>query len=201
MRNAKIDNQNQNKKPLSRKDAFFGLHFDLHPNKNDTQLGEHLTEEMVARLLEQVCPDYVQYDCKGHPGYTGYPTRIGWSSPGIKQDSLAIWREVTSQYGVALFIHYSGVWDSVALEHHPEWARVDIEGNPDKNAISTFGPYCDELLIPQLKEVADAYDLNGVWVDGDCWAVQVDFSPAAKEAFTKATGIKEIPTKFSQSYS
>ena len=54
---------------------------------------------------------------------------------------------------------------------------------------------CDELLIPQLKEVADAYDLDGVWVDGDCWAVKPDFSDAAKEAFTKATGIKKIPTK------
>jgi len=190
-----MEKQNQNPKPLSRKDAFFGLHFDLHPSKNDTQLGEHLTEEMIARLLEQVRPDYVQYDCKGHAGYTGYPTRVGWASPGIKQDSLAIWRKITRQYSVGLFIHYSGVWDSVAVEHRPEWARIDAEGNPDKNAISTFGPYCDELLIPQLKEVVDAYDLNGVWVDGDCWAVQVDFSPAAKEAFTQATGIKEIPTK------
>ena len=150
---------------------------------------------MIAHLLETVQPDYVQYDCKGHPGYTGYPTRVGWPSPGIQKDSLAIWRKVTRAYGVRLFIHYSGVWDTVAVEHHPKWARLDAEGNPDKEVTSTFGPYCDELLIPQLKEVADAYDLDGVWVDGDCWAVQVDFSPAAREAFTQATGIHNIPTK------
>ena len=183
------------KKPLSRRETFFGLHFDLHPGAGDTQLGEHITENMIAGLLEKVQPDFVQYDCKGHAGYTGYPTKIGWASPGIKKDSLEVWRKITREYGVGLFIHYSGVWDSIAVEHHPEWACINADGTPDKNETSTFGPYCDEFLIPQLKEVADAYDLNGVWVDGECWAVKVDFSPAAKEAFTKATGIKEIPTK------
>ena len=185
----------RNRKSLSRKETFFGLHFDLHPAKNDTQLGEHITEEMIAGLIEKVRPDYVQYDCKGHAGYAGYPTKIGWPSPGIRKDSLAIWRKVTSDYGVGLFIHYSGVWDSVAVEHHPEWACINADGSPDKNATSTFGAYCDELLIPQLKEVADAYDLDGIWVDGECWAVKPDFSPAAREAFTKATGIEDIPTK------
>lgn len=183
------------KKRLSRRETFFGLHFDLHPGKDDTQLGEHITEDMIAKFLDKVKPDFVQYDCKGHAGYTGYPTKIGWASPGIKKDSLEIWRKVTKQYGVGLFIHYSGVWDSVALENHPEWACINADGTPDKNATSTYGAYLDELLIPQLKEVADAYDLDGVWVDGDCWAVKPDFSESAKEAFTKATGIKDIPTK------
>lgn len=183
------------KRPLSRKEAFFGLHFDLHPNANDTQLGEHITEEMIYNLINRVQPDFIQYDCKGHPGYTGYPTKVGWSSPGIKQDSLSIWRKVTEQHGIALFIHYSGVWDSVAVENHPEWACVNADGSYDKNITSTFGPYCDELLIPQLKEIIDNYNIDGVWVDGDCWAVEPDFSKNAREAFTKATGIQDIPTK------
>ena len=100
---------------LARKDCYFGLHFDLHPNKNDTALGRDLTEEMVERLLERVRPDYVQYDCKGHPGYLGYPSKVGTSAPGIVKDSLAIWRRVTARHGVALFIHFSGAWDSLAV--------------------------------------------------------------------------------------
>ena len=183
------------KTPLLRKKAFFGLHFDLHPVKEDTQLGNDLTEEMVERLLKKVKPDYVQYDCKGCPGYAGYPTKIGWPSPGIKKDSLAIWRKVTRMHGVALFVHYSGVWDSVAIEHHPEWACMDAAGKPDKNMTSTFSPYVDKLLIPQLKEIVDTYDVDGAWVDADCWAAQPDFGLAARTAFTQATGIKEIPTK------
>jgi len=181
------------RQPLPRSQAFFGLHFDLHPNKSDTSLGADVTEENIIRLLTRVRPDFVQYDCKGHPGYTGYPTKIGWASPGIVKDSLAIWRKVTQAHGVGLYIHYSGVWDSVALEHHPEWARVDAKGNKDTNNTSVFGPYVDQLLIPQLKGVTTAYSLDGIWADGECWAASLDYSPAALAAWEKETGLKEAP--------
>jgi hypothetical protein len=179
--------------PVPRNDAFFGLHFDLHPNRSDTVLGADVTEENIAALLDRVRPDYVQYDCKGHPGYAGYPTKIGWPSPGIVQDSLAVWRKVTKQRRVGLFIHYSGVWDSKAIEEHPDWARLDAQGKHDPNATSVFGPYVNELMIPQLKEVSAAYDLDGAWVDGECWAVQFDYSPAALEAWRNETGLDVAP--------
>jgi hypothetical protein len=180
---------------LPRRDCFFGLHFDLHPQKGDTQLGRDISEEMISNLLEKVRPDFVQYDCKGHAGYTGYPTKVGWPSPGIVKDSLALWRKVTKERGVGLYIHYSGVWDTVACQNRPEWARVDADGRPDPNNTSTFGPYVNELLIPQLKEVTDAYDLDGMWIDGECWAVQPDYSEAALKAFRDATGIIDTPKK------
>ncbi len=181
-------------RPRRRRDCFFGLHFDLHPGKADTELGKDLTEEMVDRLLSKVRPDYVQYDCKGHPGYAGYPTRVGTPSPGIVRDSLAVWRKVTGKRGVGLYVHYSGVWDSVAIEKHPDWARIDAEGRPDKDSTSTFGPYCDELLIPQMKELIDLYDVDGAWVDGDCWAVKPDFGPAARTAYKQRKGLDKMPT-------
>ncbi len=180
-------------RPVPRKDAYFGLHFDLHPNRSDTVLGADITEENIGALLDRVQPDYVQYDCKGHPGYAGYPTKIGWPSPGIVRDSLAIWRKVTKHRRVGLFIHYSGVWDSKAIEEHPDWARLDAQGRRDPNATSVFGPYVDELMIPQLKEVTAAYDLDGVWVDGECWAVQLDYSPVALEAWRRQTGLDAAP--------
>ena len=181
------------RRAIPRKDAFFGLHFDLHPQKGDTSLGADITEENIAALLERVKPDYVQYDCKGHAGYTGYPTKVGWPSPGIVQDSLAIWRKVTRERGVGLFVHYSGVQDFVAIEKHPDWACVGPNGEPDRKATSTFGPYVDQLLIPQLKEVSAAYDLDGAWVDGECWGARLDWSPAAIEAWKKETGYEEAP--------
>ncbi len=177
----------------SRKHAFFGLHFDLHAQQADTELGADVTEEMVGRLLDAVGPDYVQQDCKGHPGYTSYPTAVGTPSPGIEQDALAIWRKVTREHNVGLYVHYSGVFDVAAVRQHPEWARQDAEGKRDEQATSTFGRYVDELLIPQLTEVIEQYDIDGVWVDGDCWSARIDFGPEARGAFTDATGIEEAP--------
>ena len=187
---------NQNppeKKPVPRRDAFFGLHFDLHPNKTDVALGTDVSEENISRLLDRVRPDYVQYDCKGHVGWAGYPTDVGWPAPGIKKDSLAIWRKMTREHGVGLYIHYSGVWDSQAIEHYPDWARIDEKGNRDPNNTSVFGPYKDEMLVPQLKEVVAAYDLDGLWVDGECWAAQFDYSPQALAEWTRATGRTAAP--------
>jgi hypothetical protein len=178
---------------LPRKDCFLGLHFDLHPGKADKHLGEDLTEKDVAALLDRVRPDFVQYDCKGHAGYTGYPTRVGWASPGIVKDSLAIWRKATRERGVGLYIHYSGVFDMVAIEHHPDWARLRPDGSRDPDYTSTFGPYVDKLMIPQLREVFTAYDLDGAWVDGDCWGAQLDGSPAAVAAWKKETGFSDVP--------
>jgi len=179
--------------PIPRKDAFFGLHFDLHPQETDTSLGADVSEDNIRDLLTRVKPDYVQYDCKGHAGWTGYPTAVGWASPGIVKDSLAVWRKATRDFGVGLFIHYSGVWDSKAVKEHPEWARIGPDGKRDPNATSVFGPYVDKLLIPQLEEVTSKYGLDGVWADGECWAAQLDYSPAALAAWRKETGYRDAP--------
>ncbi|MDR3718800.1 MAG: hypothetical protein P4K98_08355 [Bryobacteraceae bacterium] len=178
---------------LRRADSFFGLHFDLHPNEKDTALGRDVSAEMVERLLAAAKPDFVQYDSKGHPGWLGWPSQVGPSAPGIVKDSLEIWRKVSAAHNVALYIHFSGVWDTQACARHPEWARIDKDGQRDKNETSTFGPYVDELMIRELREAASKYDLDGAWVDGECWATNPDYAPAVQEAFRKATGIEALP--------
>jgi hypothetical protein len=184
--------------PPSRKkraECFLGMHFDLHPQKGDTVLGRDVTEEMIERFLDKVKPDFVQYDCKGHAGWLGYPSRVSPSSPGIVNDSLALWRRVTARRGVALYIHFSGVWDSLAVAEHPEWARIGPDGKPDVNQTSLWGPYLDARMIPQLKEAAEKYDLDGAWVDGECWATKPDYAEAALKDFAAATGIRDAPRK------
>ncbi|MGJ5820480.1 hypothetical protein [Paludibaculum fermentans] len=170
---------------LRRSESYFGLHFDLHPNEKDTVLGRDVTEAMVENLLVHARPDFVQYDSKGHPGWLGWPSKVGPSAPGIVQDSLAVWRKVTARRGVALYIHFSGVWDSEAVKRHPEWARVGPKGEPEPNQTSTFGPYVDQLLIPELREAASKYELDGAWVDGECWATNPDYCEAALKAYGK----------------
>ncbi len=178
-----LDAQQSPKPRLKRKDCFFGLHFDLHPQATDTVLGRDLTDAMAEDVLNKVGPDYVQYDCKGHAGYMGFASKTGTPSPGIVKDSLAIWRRATARHGVGLFIHFSGIWDSLAIKQHPDWAVVHADGTRDPNATSTFGPYVDRLMIPELREAAEKYDLDGAWIDGECWATKADYSAAVAKAF------------------
>lgn len=177
-----------------RANSPFGLHFDFHAQLRDSLIGKTLTEGMVDSLLTRVKPDFIQVDCKGHAGFTSYPTKVGNPTGGYVNDPLKLFRKVSRKHGVALYVHYSGVWDNRAVELHPHWARIDAEGKPDPQKVSFWSAYSDSLLIPQLKEISD-YGLDGVWIDGDSWAVEPDYRPDALAEFKKTTGINDVPKK------
>jgi hypothetical protein len=180
---------------LKRADSFFGIHFDFHAGLDCTNVGANTTAAMVENIIGLVHPDYLQIDCKGHRGYCSYPTKVGNTAPGIIGDPLRTWREVTAKHGVALYMHYSGVWDSKAVTDHPDWAAIGADSKPSTKATSFWGPYAEKLLIPQLRELAGDYGVDGAWVDGECWASVPDYSPAALKAFREATGIQNVPRK------
>ena len=180
---------------LRRSESFLGIHFDFHAGRDCTRVGEHVTRRMVDRIIDLVRPDFVQCDCKGHPGLSSYPTKAGHAAPGFVRDPLRIWRDATAARGVALYLHYSGVQDREAVRRHPGWARVDEKGKRDPANTSVFGPYVDELLIPQLKELCDVYGVDGVWVDGECWSTMPDYGRGVLEAFRRETGIRAVPRK------
>ena len=178
---------------LRRDQSFLGIHFDFHAGPSDKNIGANTTPEMVGTILDMVHPDYIQVDCKGHPGYSSYPTEVGNPAPGLVTDPLAVWRKVTADRGVGLYMHYSGVWDGRAVELHPDWAVKDPSGNPSDRITSVFGPYVDKLLIPQLKELAGKYKVDGMWVDGECWATTLDYGEKAVRLFKEETGF-DAPT-------
>ncbi len=189
----KPDSSTTQIRPLARKDGFFGVHFDFHAKDSDTLLGADASTENIATFLERVRPDWVQVDCKGHPGYTSYPTKVGSPSPGIVKDSLRLWRDETRRRGVALGVHYSGVWDTAAVTKRPDWAQVMNDGKPSDKITSTFGPYVDQLMIPQLRELIEEYAIDSIWADGECWAAAPDYSPAALAAWKAETGQDTAP--------
>lgn len=180
-------------KRLKRDESYLGIHMDFHANQNDDKIGQNTTPEMVKTILDKVRPDYIQIDCKGHEGYTSYPTKVGNQAPGFVGDPLRVWRDATAEQGVALYMHYSGVWDTRAIALRPDWAAVNGDGSRNKNMTSVFGTYADELLIPQLKELAGDYKVDGVWVDGECWATVPDYGERAVKLFSEQTGITQIP--------
>ena len=182
-----------------RRSSFFGLHFDLHPTGGDRELGRLVTPAMIRRIIRVARPDYLQYDCKGHIGFLGYrnaktgPVAGGPGGRGIVSDSLAIYRKITAEAGVALYVHFSGLWDELACQEHPEWAAIEADGKRSGRYTSTFGPYVRERMIPQMKEIVDRYDVDGFWIDGECWALAPDYCDAAKRRFRELTGHAEPP--------
>ncbi len=167
---------------MSKKERFFGLHFDYHACKETKDIGKNFDPSILREIIKKVKPDFIQCDTKGHPGYASYMTDVADRAPGLVNDLLANWRKVTEEYGVPLYSHYSGVWDMKAALDHPDWTIATEEGKTT-DRMSVFGPYVDKKLIPQLKELIEKYHIDGAWVDGECWAVYVDYSKRTADEY------------------
>lgn len=165
--------------------AFFGLHYDLHAGSEDTELGKDVTPELLRAAWRNIGPDWIQCDCKGHPGYTSWPTVTGTASPGIVRDALRVHRDVTRELGLPLVVHYSGVWDTAAIAAHPEWGRVNRDGQRDPDKTCLLSGYTEELMIPQMLEIIDRYDVDGFWVDGENWATAPCYCERCRARFAR----------------
>ena len=177
--------------------AFWGLHTDQHANAHDTVFCRDLTVEHLVKKLKQINPDFVQCDCKGHAGYTSFPTEVGVTCPGLKQDNLKIWREATNQLEIPLLMHYSGVVDMKAVEDHPDWGVVGPDGSYSlcmgMTTTCLNSDYDDTYMIPQLLEIIDKYDVDGFWLDGENWGVVPCYCDRCKKQFQAEYGIDHAP--------
>ena len=170
-----------------RSESFFGIHFDFHAMPGQT-VCEDFRPELIARLLDEAKPDFVQCDTKGHAGLSSYPTDVGNRADAFCHDPLLTWRTLTEERNIALYVHHSGLYDMKVVELHPDWAVVDANGVQSKEYLSPFSPYAEEFLIPQIKEMYDRYHVDGVWVDGECWGAYLDYGRYATEAYLKEYG-------------
>ncbi len=179
------------------KKRYFGLHYDLHANMADTELGVRAVPRVLVPQLERLAPDFVQTDCKGHPGYTSWFSQVPDASvsPGVKQDALQGWRTATAKLELPLHCHYSGIWDDAAGNKHPEWCRLDAKGQAVAGRMCPRSEYLDQLMLPQMRELIDRYGVDGFWVDGDIWATEPCYCSRCIQAFTDATGIVNPPTE------
>lgn len=172
-----------------RRDSFFGLHFDYHAQPKYGLQGVNLKEEDIRWICQSVRPDFIQIDCKGHPGWASYPSKLGNAMPEFEKDTLELWRRVTREEDVALYMHYSGIYEIKYSSEHPEDTAINADGKLLKSTVRPNSKYVDELLIPQLSELAEKYGVNGFWIDGECWRTETDFSPESVAAFEKEYGV------------
>ena len=179
---------------------YFGLHYDIHVRRDDKAIGAHLNvKDLVANLKAMQC-DWVQTDCKGHPGVTGWKSRVPAATVNrhIHHDMMNIWREATRRLQLPLHAHYSGIIDHAAAEKYPAWKVIYNPAQktpPAMHRICPRSPYLEKLLIPQMKELVDRYQVDGFWVDGDLWGVEPCYCKACRTAFKQQTGITKPPTK------
>lgn len=178
---------------ISRAESFFGFHFDFHATADDKELGRMFDENLLDDFLTRTKPDYIQIDSKGHPGYSSYPTKAGYSANSFVLDPMRIWRDITNNHNIPLYVHYSGIWDKKGIRENPQWGMINPDGTIDSTKAAYLGGYAEKLMIPQLKEMISTYRIDGAWIDGDCWSTEPDYSPEVVKGFLAETGLSQVP--------
>ena len=142
--------------------------------------------------LARVRPDAVHLIGCSHGGVMSYPSQIG---PGAEDDSHLRERiEVARSMGIRVIGQHSGVGNTAAGDAHPEWIRTCSDGRPSKQnfagwQMDLLSPYPEEWFLPQIEEMLRDYEVDGIWVDGDCWYVYPSDSDVALARFKEETGL------------
>ena len=63
-------------KKKTRKDCIFGIHFDIHVLPGETVVADK-RPGYLKHVLDEIKPEYVQIDTKGHYGQSSYHTKVG----------------------------------------------------------------------------------------------------------------------------
>ena len=133
-------------------DRFFGLHFDFHAG-NNVEIGQNPNIEDIEKYIKDAKPDYIQCDCKGHPGNSCYPTKVGKAADKLKADNLRVWVDAAKKNNIPIYVHYSVIWDEEFIKKYPEDAAAYLDNDWNIGAVSMFSDYLDKLMIPQIKEL------------------------------------------------
>ena len=183
-------------KRLKRADSFLGIHFDFHAGDDCKEIGKNTTR---GDDREHHRPGPARLPADRLQG----PSRAVELSDQGRQPGAGLRRRSAAALAAgdrrarrgALHALLGRVGLARPSGSIPDWAAVNADGKRNGNATSFFGPYADKLLIPQLRELAGDYGVDGVWVDGECWASVPDYGEAALKAFREATGIQDVPRK------
>ncbi|NOX53822.1 MAG: hypothetical protein GXP27_05175, partial [Planctomycetes bacterium] len=105
--------------------SFFLLHEDHHTTDR-YEVGRDADPQQTARLVNLAGPDVIQIHAKGNPGWTTYPTQVGFTPPKLRRDVLQVWRDVADKYGYPFSVYYNIGRDGEIMKRHPDWNRSDV---------------------------------------------------------------------------
>ena len=156
-------------------DASYLIHFDWHAGPGLTSDGA--TPEHIAQRLRLSRPDAIAMHSMGHPGWTTYPTDVDarLRTPTLEGDVFGAYAEACKLADCRFQAYISSLWNGRAGELHPEWQTRDHDGKYYHTGwMCHNGPFVDEILFPQIKEILERYEPAGWWFDGEfvqrpCW--------------------------------
>jgi hypothetical protein len=148
------------------------IHFDMHTPGDVENVGRDFDPQAFAQAVKETGAEAVSYFSCCTYGWSYYPTRVGLAHPHLKRDVFGDGVKALKREGLRVIAYYA--IDAIPAplgERHIEWCHCGPDGVPRLEEHSRYmacpiGPYPEQMLIPQLREIASSYPVDGFFLDG-----------------------------------
>jgi len=154
------------------RDVTRKTHFDMHTPAQVENVGRDFDPQTFAQALKETGAEAVSYFSRRTYGWSYYPTRVGLPHPHLQRDVFGDGVKALKGKGLRVIAYYA--IDNIPPplgERHIEWCRFCPDGVPRLNDDSGYlacpiGPFPEQMLIPQFREIASTYPVDGFFLDG-----------------------------------
>jgi len=164
--------------------SFFILHEDHHIF-GDEAVGREADVEATARLVALCKPDMVQMHAKGNPGWTTYPTKVGYAPTNLVGDVLGVWRDVARRGGYGFGVYFNLGNDGRIASLQPHWIRKGPDGKPLGRSLCFHSGVAEKYLWPMIREVLATYHPDSFWFDGTAHTVRPCYCAPCRARFER----------------
>jgi hypothetical protein len=176
-------------------DTLLKIHFDMHTPADVERVGAEFEPPAFAAAIKATGCEAVCFFSRCTYGWAYYPSRIGPPHPHLCRDLFGDGLAALKAEGVRVIAYYA--IDNLPpplSAAHPEWLclgpdRTPRKGNGEARLACIFSSFAEELLIPQLVEIAQRYPVDGFFLDG---VYQYFGAPSYGDAAQRAFG-RPIP--------
>ena len=181
------------------RDHIRQVHMDFHMPEFPPLAIRNFNAVKFVDHLERGRINMVALFAKCHFGNSFYNTRVGHKHAGLPQDFLMEAATECRKRGIRTLAYYSLCTDKRSWDSNPSWRWIDGQGkaSPEASfwsALCMNTPYKDELVMPQLEEIAREYPVDGFWLDIPTVGRETCYCPFCKRKWQRELGLELAPS-------
>ncbi len=176
--------------------SYRKLFFDFHSPGATVGLAAGFDAARWADRLVAANAEAVSVFIKGGYGYSFYRQgEIRYVHPSLPEGLDMVQEQIDALHarGLKAIGYYHTFNSEPVARDHPEWRRVNAEGEADETSICMLGPLTDEWMLPHIAEAVRLYDLDALFFDGT-YGHAPCYCDACQAAWAEASGGAPIPT-------
>jgi len=175
------------------KNSYRKLFFDFHTQQKAVDVAKDFDADKWADELVKTHVQAISIHSMCNFGWTYYRKGdYGYVHPQLplEVDIIGDMTKACHDRGIKVIAYFNVLNSEPFTEHHPDWLMRNKSGEIMGTYISLMSPYFEEMLLPQLEEFAENYNVDGIFFD--FLRTRISYDDFTRDKFKKATG-KELP--------